>query len=206
MSAAGFLQDTGVLASPDPAVKPAHKRPRLIRRLFRWIRDCLAVVGLLAIIYVTCFDLSVVVSGSMSPTLRGEGEPGSDWLLCEKVSYRFRNPRRWEIIWMETSDRLKVAKRVVGLPGERVSLRDRQVLIDGQPATVPSGLGFLRYYPFGSLHRGQEAACGDGYFCLGDDSGDSQDSRFEGPVSRNRIHGRAWLIVWPPGRIGFVNP
>ena len=50
------------------------------------------------------------------------------------------------------------------------------------------------------------AECGDGYFVLGDDTRDSQDSRFEGPVERRRIVGRVWLRIWPPRRIGWVNP
>ena len=48
--------------------------------------------------------------------------------------------------------------------------------------------------------------CGDGYFLLGDDSADSWDSRYEGPFERWRVRGRAWLIVGPSGRRGWVNP
>jgi len=44
------------------------------------------------------------------------------------------------------------------------------------------------------------------YHVLGDDTRDSQDSRFDGPIPTDQIKARAWLIVWPFSRIGFVNP
>jgi signal peptidase I len=194
------------MTTPDPAAALPRKPRRLVWRVFGWARNGLAVVGLFSIVYVLCFDLSMIVSGSMAPTLRGEGQPGSDWVLSEKVSYWLRRPRRWEVAWLETADHLMVAKRVVGLPGERVSLRGRTLCINGAPIPFPSGLGFLKYLPFGNLYGGKEVPCGEGYYYFGDDSRDSQDSRFDGPILRNRIHGRAWLVVWPPGRVGFVNP
>jgi signal peptidase I len=86
-----------------------------------------------------------------------------------------------------------------------VSLKDRQVLIDGSPVERPAGLAFLTYYPFGNLFGGKAAPCGEGYYVLGDDSKDSQDSRFEGPVNPERIRGRAWLIVWPLSRVRALN-
>jgi type IV secretory pathway protease TraF len=56
------------------------------------------------------------------------------------------------------------------------------------------------------LTGGRSAECGRGYYVLGDYTKDSNDSRYEGPVSPERIIGRPWLRVWPPGRMGFVNP
>ena len=47
--------------------------------------------------------------------------------------------------------------------------------------------------------------CGSGYYVLGDDLKDSDDSRFNGPVPADRIMGRAWLIVWPMKRLGWVR-
>ena len=146
------------------------------------------------------------MSSSMAPTLQGDGGRGSDWVLCESISYWFRPPRRWEVVWFRNVDGFLVAKRVVGLPGEEVSLRDQQVLINGSPLPFPPSLAFLRYYAWGDLYNGKSVDCAKGYFVFGDDSKDSADSRFDGPVDVEEIRGRAWLIVWPPSRIGFVNP
>jgi signal peptidase I len=98
-------------------------------------------------------------------------------------------------------------KRVVGLPGETVALRDTAtILINGRPIDRPASLQSLKYYSFGAFQAGRTAECGSGYFVLGDDSKDSQDSRYTGPLDLHQIKGRAWLRVWPLSRIGFVNP
>jgi signal peptidase I len=142
----------------------------------------------------------------MAPTLQGDGGRGSDWVLSENISYWFRPPRRWEVVSFHNVESFLVAKRVVGLPGESISLDARRALINGTPLPVPASLTFLRYYAWGDLDDGKSVNCGEGYFVLGDDSKDSADSRFDGPVSPSEIRARAWLIVWPPSRIGFVNP
>jgi signal peptidase I len=169
------------------------------------MRNALATIGLLSVVYHVCFNLSVVVSGSMAPTLQGDGGDGSDWVLCERVSYWFRDPVRWEVAEFLTVDHMLVMKRVVGLPGEEMAIRNRRAVVADAPLPVPPSLRFLRYYPAGLLGGGRPGNCGRGYFLLGDDSRDSWDSRFDGPVERDAIRGRAWLIVWPPSRIGFVN-
>ncbi|MEI8197441.1 MAG: S26 family signal peptidase, partial [Phycisphaerae bacterium] len=63
----------------------------------------------------------------------------------------------------------------------------------------------LEYKAFGNLRGGATQSCGPGYFVLGDDSADSQDSRFDGPVLPARLRSRALLILWPFHRIGWVR-
>lgn len=196
-------------SSPEPQASsraPQASSPSLLRRIFGLVRNGLAVIGLFFLIYHAGFEASKVSSGSMAPTLCGEGQPGSDWLLSERVSYWFRKPRRWEVVQFYNPDHLLVAKRVVGLPGETVSIQDQHVAINGQLAPCPPTLDKLWYLACGRLHRGRSAACGDGYFVLGDDTKDAQDSRWDGPVEPATIQSRAWLRIWPPSRIGFVNP
>ncbi len=185
---------------------PAPRRRPLIRRLLRLGEHVLAAIGLVMVVYHCGFDLSRMVSGSMSPTLRASGPDDGDWVLSEKVSYHLRHPRRWELIEFTNVDGLQVMKRVVGLPGETVSLTDKQVAIDGEPAPKPASLKEQEYWTYGNLSRGRSVECGEGYYVLGDDTKDSQDSRYDGPIPPGRIMGRPWLIVWPPSRIGFVNP
>ncbi len=181
-------------------------RHKTLRRLLRVIEHALAAVGAVFIAYHVAFDLSVMTSGSMSPTLKGEGREGSDHILTEKVSYWFRGPRRWEIVTFLSEEGERRTKRVVGLPGETVSLTSDGLVVSGASVAFPEALAFLQYYPYGNLRRGASVPCGDGYYVLGDDSRDSDDSRYNGPVARDAIIGRTWLRAWPPARFGSVNP
>lgn len=182
------------------------RRGRRLRRLLRLGEHLFAVVGLVLVVYHCGFDLSRMVSGSMSPTLQSSGPDDGDWVLSEKLSYLVRAPRRWELVEFRNDEGLQIMKRVVGLPGEKLALDGQQVMVDGAATARPGSLADLRYYAYGNLGRGRQVDCGGGYYLLGDDSRDSQDSRFEGPLPSGRIIGRPWLVVWPPERIGFANP
>ena len=176
-----------------------------LRRALRHVERALAVVGALAIVFGLFFELSIVVSPSMSPTLEGTSRHDGDWLLAERITYRLREPRRWEVITFFAEDHLPVAKRIAGLPGETLSIDDEWLVVDGEARARPPSLSFLRYYAFGHLAEGRQARFDDGYFVLGDDSKDSHDSRFTGAVAPEDIIGRAMLIVWPLDRIGWVH-
>ena len=190
--------------------QPASK-PRLVRRVLRWLfrqcENCLALIGLLALIYFFCFDLSIVTSASMSPTLRGTSWRNGDHVLTEKISYRLRRPARWEVIRIRRDNGVKVMKRVVGLPGETIQVRQGgRIFIDGRPVDPPAGFDCPKYRPERNLRDDRAVDCGRGYYVLGDDTKDSDDSRYTGPVPPEDIIGRAWLIVAPRSRVGFVNP
>ena len=174
-------------------------------RMLRWARNGFAIIGFAFVAFKLCFELTVVVSESMSPTLQGSSYETGDWVLTEKITYRFRDPRRWEVIACRQNDGTRVMKRVAGLPGEVVSMRKHTVLIDGKPARRPPELAHIEYLACGNIHRGRVAPCGDGFYVLGDSSWDSNDSRFEGPVARERVRGRPLAIVWPPSRVGWID-
>jgi signal peptidase I len=179
---------------------------RFVRPALRWTERTLAVIGLLFVIYALCFDLSKIVTPSMSPTLLGgDGRPG-DWVLTEKVSGWFSTPSRWEVITFKDALGTQLMKRVVGLPGEMVSLPDvGQLHINGKKLDCPEHLAFLQHLPAGNLVKGQSVATGEGWYVLGDHLRDSLDSRYEGPVLGQQLVGHAWLRVWPLSRFGVIR-
>ena len=188
-------------------VEDRPRRRRWVGWILRQVEHCLALIGIGTIVYFTCFDLSRVTSGSMKPTLVGEDVKSGDLVLTERVSLRFRQPHRWEVIAFRRDDGVQIMKRVVGLPGEKVQMRrSGQIVIDGGELAVPASLSFLKYFPYGNLIEDKAVDCGDGYFVLGDFSRDSDDSRFNGPVHPSDVVGRAWVILAPAGRRGFINP
>jgi signal peptidase I len=185
-----------------PKTPPKRK---FLRRLFRAIERVLAVFGALVILYYAFFNYSEVVSASMSPTLEGSISK-HDYVLTEKISYHIRNPRRWEVITFLGEDGTQIMKRVVGLPGEKVQMLSKgRIFIDGREIPPPPELDFLHYFPFGQLTDGHAVDCGDGFFVLGDFSRDSDDSRFRGPIRPKYLLGRAWIIVRPWDRSGFIH-
>ena len=176
----------------DSEENPRSRAYRFVGAVFRFARNSLAIVGLALVVYHSCFELSVVVSDSMAPTLQGANKMTSerDWVLSEKITYWIRDPRRWEVARFRLPDETQVAKRIVGLPGETVSVRDLNLVIDGSVIPHPASLPFLRYYGWGNVNGGKAVACHDEYFYLGDDSRDSLDSRFEGTIHADAIMAR----------------
>jgi signal peptidase I len=177
------------------------------RAMFRFARNLFAFIGLILVVYYLFFNVTVIYSDSMSPTLKGNETSERDYVLTEKISYLLREPRRWEIVRYQTDDELStlVMKRVVGLKGETISIKDHWININGKPIERPIGLEFLKYYAVGDLFGGKEVDCDGGYFMLGDDSKDSYDSRFTGIIKSDIIEGRAWMIIWPPSRIRLLS-
>ena len=177
----------------------------MCRAAARWIEHVLAAVGGLVLLFWLTVDISTVVTPSMAPTLVGNNVDDGDRVLTEKVTRWFRHPRRWEVITFTTPAGQKRMKRVVGLPGETVQLNENgELLIDGKQVALPESLD-VKYLRFGNLVDGKPVSCGDGYFVLGDFLRDSDDSRFEGPISPSVVIGRAWLKLWPSSRFGFVQ-
>src|SRR5258706_10106255 len=135
------------MAMNDPQRKSDKRRWRRIPPpVYRWLRGTLALVGLLMVIYHVGFELSQIVSPSMAPTLRGDASMTGDWVLTERVSYWFRGPRRWEVIALMNKEGVLIMKRVVGLPGERVSLVDGEVRINGQVVKRPASIAGIKYH------------------------------------------------------------
>jgi signal peptidase I len=152
-----------------------------------------------------CLDLVVMTSESMAPTLRGTAYENGDRILVEKVTGWFRSPKRWEIHYLYDKEGTPVTKRIIGLPGEKISLRDNRIYANGKEVPRPAALNSVQYFAYGNLAGGREFDCGQGYFVLGDDSRDSYDSRYLGAVRPAQFRGRVCCVLWPFSRMGFVH-
>jgi signal peptidase I len=186
----------------SPAAPARRSWPR---RCLRLVERFFAVFGLGMLIYHTCFEITVMISGSMAPSLQGNDFATGDRVLVEKISRHFRVPRRWEIHQFHNAEGQSVAKRIVGLPGERLALKNGVLHLNGQPLPLPSDLAHLRYHAYGNLAANQEVDCGEGYYVLGDDSRDSFDSRYIGVITADDFEGRAWIVLGPRAHRGLVR-
>ena len=131
-----------------------------------------------------------------------------DNLIIDKVSYRFRAPERYEIIVFpyRHAEETFYIKRIIGLPGETVQIKDGYFYINEQKLEESFGREVIR-----ADRYGQAAAPitlgKDEYFVLGDNRNESADSRETsvGILKREDLIGRAWVRIWPLYSFGSLN-
>ena len=126
--------------------------------------------------------------------------PGAD-----PTRYIFRGPRRGDVIVFRAPEQVPgqperdFIKRIIGLPGESVSVHDCTVFINGKPLNEPYILERPNYdYPATTVPPGQ-------YFVLGDNRNNSSDSHAWGMLPKENIIGQGWLIYWPFKDFGLVD-
>ena len=139
---------------------------------------------------------------SMEPALSD-----GDNLIVDKISYRFHDPERFDIIIFpyQWEPNTYYIKRIIGLPGETIQIDDEgNIYIDGE--VLQEHYGLERIKNPGSA-REPITLGEDEYFVLGDNRNNSEDSRFTqvGVIHRDDIVGRAWLRIYPFDRIGFIR-
>jgi signal peptidase I len=180
--------------------EPERSGPGILRWLLQALREVaetiIPAVAIALLINIFLAQATQVLGQSMEPNLHS-----SQRVVIEKVTYRFfHGPRRGDIVVIRLEDQEDLLiKRVMGLPGETIEVRDGEVYIEGErldePWTVRPGRDHHRPQAVPPLH----------VFVMGDNRGASNDSRNFGPVPIDQIMGRAWLSYWPPEYVGFVE-
>jgi len=190
------------LAQPDDTrTLSATESPPLTTRE-RWqgiLREVLeTVVITLFVFFVVQIAIQnyKVLGYSMEPNLY-EGQ----FMLVNKVEYWLRPPARGDVVVFQPPndpDGIPLIKRVIGLPGERLEIRDGQVFVNGTRLDEP----YVRDQTMTSYNDQVPA---DAVFVMGDNRGNSSDSRSWGPLPYQRIIGRAVLCYWPPNRWSILS-
>lgn len=190
--------------------------PRLTRELL----EAVALAVIVFLVIQTSVQNFKVEGSSMSPTLRG-----GQYLLVNKLLYfridqgrfsriipfwqadtpanrfAFHPPRRGEVIVFRypNNPRRDFVKRVVGLPGERVEIRQGVVSINGVDLKEP-------YFTGRNNSNAEPLLLGRyEYFVLGDNRGSSNDSRHWGPVPEQNVLGKVWVVYWPTSDWEFLG-
>ena len=173
------------------------KENRILYWIVDWAETIIVALILALIIRQFAFQTSEVMSGSMVPTLEVH-----DRVIVNKLIFKFREPKRGEIIlFKSTIDPKKdFIKRLIGLPGEEIALRNGMLLINGK--VIPQKQWNIIW---DSTNFGPKKIPEGSYFFMGDNRPGSYDSRFWGYVPKKYIIGKAFVRVWPPFRIGLLK-
>ena len=132
-----------------------------------------------------------IPSESMAPTLEA-----GDRVLVNKFAYRFTGPERGDVILFQDMQDRATIKRVIGLPGDSISVWDGVLRVNGEPRRE----SYVDYELTDSTFFGPEEIPAGYVFVMGDNRINSEDSRTFGPVPEEDLRGRAFLRLWPPGR------
>lgn len=166
--------------------------------VWAWVRDLLETLVLAAMIFFVVNTFTgryEVQSISMEPTLH-EGQ----YLIVSKIAYWFHGPERGDIIVLDPPNgrsEIPYIKRVIGLPGEKVDVRDGRVWVNGIALNEP--------YISGPPSYTESRVLGDEeYLVLGDNRNNSSDSHIWGVLPRDNVIGKSIFRYWPPEKWGLI--
>lgn len=192
---------TGGADAPDLPGDDERGQASGLRSLVEWIVVVGGALVIALVIKTFLLQAFYIPSSSMVSTLNI-----GDRVLVNKLSYDLHDVHRGDIIVFErpeaeadSSTITDLIKRVVGLPGDTVEAQNGQVLVNGEPLDEPyldEGVTTGDFDPV-TVPEGH-------FFMMGDNRGDSRDSRFFGPIAEETIVGRAFFRVWPLGDISTL--
>ena len=198
----------GAMAGDAPA---EPRRFHASKNALEWILLIIAALVIAVLIKAFLFQAFYIPSDSMVPTLQK-----NDRVIVNKLSYHLHAVHRGDIVVFTTpkgpdgqpiDPTIKdLVKRVIGLPGEVISAKNDQILIDGKvlhepylpKGTVSDCTSFAtQCFPTGKIPANE-------YFVMGDNRSNSRDSRYFGPIPKHEIVGRVFVRVWPLKRLGIL--
>lgn len=179
-----------------------EKEPNVWKEILGWVMYILIIVGATYLIVTFVGQRTRVSGDSMESALHN-----GDNLIVDKISYRFREPERYEIIVFpyKYQENTFYIKRIIGLPGETVQVKKGEVYVNGELLGEEYGLE--------KIEEGKEGLAidpitlgEDEYFVLGDNRNHSSDSRDPsvGVLTKDDLIGRAWIRIWPLNSIGVI--
>jgi len=183
------------------------QKPGFFESLRSHIIDLIQTVvvfgAIFALIYLFVAQPHKVSGNSMVPTFRS-----GDYILTEKLSYRFGSPKRGDIIVLKNprDESQDFIKRIIAIPSDTIKIIGSQVFVNGEvtdepylPKATPTRTGNF-------LTEGLEVKAGTNqFFVFGDNREHSSDSREWGAVTKEEIVGKLFFRYWPPQNFGFVR-
>ncbi len=164
-----------------------------------FLKDSIKMIAFIAVVlflFIYVISITQVVGNSMSPTLQS-----GEILLLNKLKYRLSDVKRGDIISLDYADTKYLIKRVIGLPGDTVSIRNSVVYINNEEYKEAYLSQDLQYADFSLEDIGYSVIPDNMYLVLGDNRVDSLDGRDIGLISKEEINGKISLRFWPLNKI-----
>lgn len=179
-----------------------EKEKGLVSSLLGWLLYIGIIIGLTYLI-ITYVGQRTMVSGDSMETTLSNG----DNLIVDKISYRFRDPERYDIIVFpyKYEENTYYIKRIIGMPGETIHIMDGYVYINGE--LLESDIYGNEVMEYANLASSPITLGEDQYFVLGDNRNHSSDSRDPsvGVLTREDLIGRAWVRIYPFNEMGVIR-
>ncbi len=193
-----YTVESSLLQSVEKENLTERTTPGLLGEFKGWLKDVLLAVVIAFLMVVFLYQPVKVEGTSMQPELLDQ-----ERIFVNKFLYHFEEIHRGDIVvfWYPKDPSKSFIKRVVGVPGDLVAIRDGQVYINGellQERYVPRGYQDFDSYPPTRVKDGH-------YYVLGDHRNASNDSRSWGLVPRRFIYGKAVFRYWPVEKAGFLG-
>jgi signal peptidase I len=170
--------------------------------IYSFIETVVIALVIAVVLYLFIMTPHEVLGNSMHPTYKN-----GEYLMANKLTYRFGEPKRGDVIIFEYSETQDFIKRIIGTPGDSIMIKDGKVYVNGNQLDESSYLADTVYTSGGDyLAEGESITLTENeYFVLGDNRPHSSDSRTFGPISREKIKGRAWIVYLPISEFRIVT-
>lgn len=168
------------------------------KNLFEWVQVLAFALILSFVVRTFLLDNRIVPSGSMLPTIQLQ-----DRLIVDKLLFKFSEIKRGNIVVFRappnSGEKDDLVKRVIGLPGEEIQVKNGKVLVNG----VALEENYLLEKP--NYQYDPVTVPADSYFVLGDNRRSSNDSHIWGFLSKQNILGKVWIRYWPLSTFGKLD-
>lgn len=155
----------------------------------------IALVFILAFLIKYFLVQTFLVDGvSMMPNYKD-----NDFVIVDKMSYKFREPKYGEVIVFKPNINNDVSyiKRIIGLPGDKIEIKTGHIYVNSTEVKEPYLNGDQTFIENKIDYLFSKTLSTDEYFVLGDNRNNSQDSRSIGPIDRENITGRVFIVIYP---------
>nr|WP_288720759.1 signal peptidase I [uncultured Blautia sp.] len=188
----------------NKAVSEAREKLRndRTRGIVKWVFEIIVTLVFAVLVAISAFQTVTLQESAMEPTY-SVGEK----FFVNRALYKISSPKRGDVIVFKTSASDSAAlhiRRVIGLPGETVQVKDGKIYINGKAYEEN---GAYQDMTDGGLANSAITLESGEYFVFGDNRNNSEDSRFSdiGNISKKYIVGKVWFTVSPKNKIGFIK-